>query len=330
MNVEPGLEYSLAGPRPETPLWSENFALTFNDPARRASMLYSIGTWYHDTSVWREMFAVTLPDGRIVVGRNFGRNTQGSVVSAALSRYEIIEAGKKVALSYDGPVWGHSFQDLMQHEAYAGKTKRLVLDLTFEAVAPIWNMHGGHSKDRTGIAGSMHIEQLGRCRGTLRLDDSELKIQDAVSCRDHSRGPRDLANYRNHCWINGVFDDGTGFHLYFFKLHHIEGAALSIATVIRDNVHHPATIKHVEFADGLDEFGKLHTITLRSTLGDMKIEVKEVLSTIPTRMSAPFNPATGIVKDPHGLMFDEAIRVEWNGTSGFGWCERGFSKQLIA
>ena len=72
--------------RPATPLWSENFALVYADPESRTSALYSIGTWYHDPSVWRENLAVTVPDGQVAVTRNFGRNTQGSVVSAALSR----------------------------------------------------------------------------------------------------------------------------------------------------------------------------------------------------------------------------------------------------
>ena len=301
----------------------------FADVKNNVAMLYSIGTWYRETSVWREMFAVALPDGQFVVGRNFGRNTKGAVVSASLSNYEIVEAEARVRLSYDGPVWSHSFQELMQCEAYGGKTNRLTLSLDFEATMPMWDMHGGHDKDRTGVAGSMHIEQLGRCHGLVQFGDSELEIRDAASCRDHSRGTRDLTNYRNHCWINGTFNSGRGFHLYIFKMHGIEGAALSRATVIEDGVHHPATIEKVEFIDSLDDISRLHVVVLRSALGELTVEVKEVLASIPVRMSSPFNPAVGLVKDPHGIMFDQPIRVEANGESGVGWCERGFSRQPI-
>ena len=56
-------ECALENP-PTTALWSENFALVFTDPRSRTAALFSIGTWYHDTSVWRENLAVRLPDGR--------------------------------------------------------------------------------------------------------------------------------------------------------------------------------------------------------------------------------------------------------------------------
>ncbi len=81
LNDECALEHP-----PTTALWSENFALVFTDPRSRTAALFSIGTWYHDTSVWRENLAVRLPDGQIVVGTNFGRNTKGAVVSASLAK----------------------------------------------------------------------------------------------------------------------------------------------------------------------------------------------------------------------------------------------------
>lgn len=201
--------------RPTTPLWSENFALVFADAQSRTSALYSIGTWYHDPSVWRENLAVTLPDGRLAVTRNFGRNTKGAVVSAALSRFEIVQPDQTVRLSYDGPAWLHSLEEMLQTGLHNGKTSRITLDLTFDATAPMWDMHAAHRADPTGIAGAMHIEQLGRVNGTLQLDGSLVDIRDAASCRDHSRGARDITNFRNHCWINGQFPSGRGFQLYY-------------------------------------------------------------------------------------------------------------------
>jgi len=328
MSLNSSQEYPLEA-RPETPLWSENFALAITDPQNRVYALYCIGTWYHDTSVWRENLAVALPDGKIVVARHFGRNTAGPVVSASLSKYEITEVNKKVRLSYSGPVWTYSFQDLLRYGANAGKTKQLTLDVAFEATTPIWDMHAGHGKDPTGLAGAMHIEQLGRCDGTLRFDSHETLIRNAQSCRDHSRGSRDVTNYRNHCWINGTFSGGRSFHLYVFKMHYIEGTALSCATVVQDNVHYPATIEQIAYVDGPEDFGILHSFLLRSALGDMRIAVKEVLATIPESMTSPYNDIIGVVRDSHALLFEEPIRIECNGESGFGWCERGFSKQPL-
>jgi len=313
--------------RPHTALWSENFALVFTDPVSRVSTMYSVGTWYHDTSVWRENLAVALPNGRLLASRNFGRNTAGATVSASLSRYEIIEVEKKVRLSYSGPTWSYTFEDLLRYGANAGKTERLELDVFFEATAPMWDMHSGDAADPTGLAGTLHTEQLGRCNGTLHLDDFEISIRDAYSCRDHSRGTRDVTNYRNHCWINGSFSGTRAFQLYTFKMHHIKGTALTLATVVHDRVHFPATIERIEYVNHPEEFGLLHTFLLRSALGDMNIAITEVLATIPESMTSPYNDIIGIVRDPHALLFEEPVRMEWNGETGFGWCERGYMRE---
>jgi hypothetical protein len=328
MTIDHAQEYALEK-RPDTALWSENFALVFADPEQRISALYSIGTWYQDTSVWRENLVLTLPDGEILVGRNFGRNTRGAVVSASLSRYEIIEPDKKVKLSYDGPASSNTFQDLMRVGSNGGKTRRLRLALDFTATSPTWDMHAGHAQDKTGLAGAMHIEQLGQCEGLIRVDDREFAIKRAYACRDHSRGARDNRQYRNHCWLNGRFSGGRGFQLYNFRMHHIEGVALSLATVIEGGKHHAATIEHIDYVNGPEEFGRLQSVLLKSTLGDMKISVNEVLSSIPTTMTSPFNPAAGVQTGLYGQMFDEGIRIEWNGATGFGWSERGYSHQPL-
>jgi hypothetical protein len=315
--------------RPTTSFWSENFALVYADPETRTSSLFSIGTWFHDTTIWRENLAVTLPDGQVATARNFGRNTRADIVSASLCRYEILEADQAVKLSYDGPVWTHSLQELLQDGLPNGRTRRLSLELTFAASHPMWDMHAGHASDATGIAGSMHIEQLGRVNGRLQLNDREIVIRNAYSCRDHSRGGREVSKFRNHCWMNGVFSDGRGFQLYYFKMHGLVEPALSLATIMHGDERVPATIEHIELTDSPSDHGKLQTVVLSSKLGEMKIRVTDVLGTIPIHMTAPFNPAFGVGQGSHGLLFDEAVLLEWNGQRGIGWSERGFSKQKI-
>ncbi|MET0985336.1 MAG: hypothetical protein ABW034_08015 [Steroidobacteraceae bacterium] len=308
--------------RPTTPFWSENFALVFNDPVSRTSALYSIGTWYLDTSVWRENLTLTLPDGRVVVARNFGRNTRGNVVSAGLSRYEIVEPDHTVKWTFDGPVWPHTLQELMTTGFSNGKTSRLNLVLTFEATHPMWDMHAGHNTDSTGIAGAMHIEQIGRANGSITVDGKEIPVRDAYACRDHSRGGREISKFRNHCWINGAFPSGRAFQSYYFRMYGVEGAALSLATVVHEQKFYPATIEQVEVLGGPNDAGKSHVLRLKSELGEMKIDV-DVLATNALHMTAPFNPSAGRGRGSHAFMFDEAIRVKCNGEVGLGWCERG-------
>ena len=325
MDIKTENEYPLTN-KPGTPLWSENFALVFNDPVNKVSALFGVGTWYLDTSVWRENFAVTLPDGQVLVGRQFGRNTHDGVVSAAFLRYEIVEPEKKVRLAYDGPVWSYRIEELLRQGAIGGKAQRLQLTLDFDAIAPIWDMHAGHKSDKTGLAGAMHTEQLGRCNGVLKINDTEIQIRDAFGNRDHSRGARDIGNYRNHCWIQGSFPGGRCFQLYVIRMHHIEGIAMSNALVTQDGVQYPATVEQVEFVESSDDRRKPHTVVLKSALGEMTLRATSLYATIPVVTTSPFNLTMGIVKEPHALMFDEPMTVEWNGQTGYGWSERGFSK----
>jgi hypothetical protein len=315
--------------RPTNPFWSENFALVLNDPVSRTSALYSIGTWFHDTSVWRENLVLTLPDGRILVALNFGRNTGGSVVSASLSRYEIVTPDRSVRLAFDGPVWAHTLAELVDKGMHTGKTSRLNLSLTFEATHPMWDMHAGHGSDATGIAGAMHMEQIGRLSGTIAVDGDEIAVRDAYSCRDHSRGGREVSRFRNHCWINGRFPGGRAFQLYFFRMHGIEGPALSLANILDGQDRHAATIEQIEVMDAPGDAGRTHRVVLQSDLGEMQIAVSKVLATIPMHMTAPFNPTAGTGRNSFALMFDEAVQLEWNGETGYGWSERGSARTRL-
>ena len=321
-------EYPLAK-QLDSELWSENFALAMSDTTNEISMLYSIGTWYDDTSIWREKLSIQMPDGHILIGRNYGRNTGGSVVSGALSRYEIIEHEKQVRMQWNGPVWSHSFDELMTRGFNGGLARNLNLDVHFEATTPIWDMKKDGQKDKTGITGAMHTEQLGRCHGSLRYNGQNWAISKALSCRDHSRGKRDFAPYKTHCWINGEFENGRAFQLYAAEIYGLDGPALSSATVIEDGVHYPATITHVEFISGHDDYRKRQTIGLESAIGKMQIEVTRVRSCLPVSVVTPFEAQAGIIKDrDYGLIFDETVDLLWNGHTGLGWSERGWSKKL--
>ena len=59
---------------PVTPWWSENFAAMYSSPAERVAVFYSIGRWHSDTSIWRELLMVSLPNGNTIYSKGFARN----------------------------------------------------------------------------------------------------------------------------------------------------------------------------------------------------------------------------------------------------------------
>jgi hypothetical protein len=312
--------------KPQTELWSENFAFALSDVKAGISFLHSIGTWYGDTAVWREKLTVQMPDGRILIGRNYGRRTAGNAVSASLSRYEILEHERCVRLTWDGPIFSHSFDELLTRGFYGGLAKLIRLDVTFEANAPIWMMSKGDS-DATGVTGALHTEQLGYCAGTLAYEGQNYRIAGALGCRDHSRGKRDFASYKEHCWINGEFPGKRGFQLYAANIFGHDEPALSTAVVIEGGTLHPAAIKHVEFIGSASDHHKPQTIVLDSDLGEMVIRATHSRTCLPVSVLKPFEAQAGVMRgQEHGLIFDETIDLEWDGHKGLGWSERGFAK----
>ena len=316
-------EYPLARPV-RTPLWSENYALALADRQSGLTFLLSIGTWHGDTSIWREKLSIVLPSGKRLVARNYGRGTQGAVVSAALARYEIVTPQQRIHFTFNGPVWEYDFAHLMEKGMTGGLGRMLSTDIAFDAVSPLWDMHGDHARDETGIMGALHTEQIGRCSGSLVYDGEEILLTDAYACRDHSRGPRDMAPYKNHAWINGLLDNGVSFHLYAAHLIGREDLALSKAVVGRDGVFEPAEIRTVSFIASPADHGLTHRVLLKSESGELDVAITRAFGSIVTGVLPPFEAQAGMIPgERHITIFDEGVILDSGGVSGIGFCERG-------
>lgn len=309
---------------PDIPSWSENYAAMFASCEEQVSLFHSVGRWHGDASIWRELIMVSLPDDRILYHRGYGRASTETIVSGGLTRYEVIEPGRRVHLTFDGPMAQSTVTELMSHGARTESMSRVTVDLAFEGVAPIWNMKGD-SDAAMALAGGMHIEQIGQASGTICCNGKRHSFDRGYAVRDHSRGPREIERYAGHNWLNGVFPDGTAFHVYAIKLHDREGVGMSNAVVIQGEKIMVAFVRHTEFAGSTNDRGIPHSIVLECEIGEMAIDVIEVRNSVPMGMVSPFDTGPGIVKHIwSGFLLDEAVRIRWNGQEGVGWSERGF------
>lgn len=309
---------------PDVPWWSENYAVMFSAPEERVSLFYSAGRWHGDPSIWRELVIVALPDGRILHHRSYARATSETTVSGGLAQYEILEPGRRMRLSFDGPMAQSNVTDLMTHGTRVESMARCTIDLGFEGLAAVWDMKGD-SDAAKAVAGGMHTEQVGRASGSIRFEGKDYSFEQGYCARDHSRGPREIGHYAGHNWLNGVFPDGTGFHVYGIKLADRDELGMSNAAVIQGDKVMPATVLHTEFVQSLADRGKLHRIRLSCELGEMEIDIVEVLGTVPMSVVAPYDTGPGVVHHQwSGFLMDEAVRLRWNGQDGLGWSERGF------
>ena len=129
--------------------------------------------------------------------------------------WEIRRPGEEVVVRYSGPL--QRGDALMDAE----------VELVFEGTAPLIDFSEGISPNVTAAAlaaepwsrrffeqlgeiRTTHYEQVGRVRGTLRLDGEEHTI-DLHSVRDHSFGRRQWSSWRRHFWFSGVREDGVAY-----------------------------------------------------------------------------------------------------------------------
>jgi hypothetical protein len=308
---------------PNTPLWSENYALVAVEGTKRASIFYSIGRWYADPSVWRENILMAIPGGRIIFARNYGRNASPTGPGASFSKFEVVRPEHELRLTYAGPVWESTSEQLLEYGSPEVPAGYCTLDLAFEGSTPVWNMRGD-SAEASSMAGGLHIEQIGRANGTLQYRGEKLVFEDCYAIRDHSRGVRDPSAFKKHCWLNGDFPGKRSFFVYAMQFQGSDVIGMTNATIVEDGEIHPAKLLHIEFISGAGDMRKPHTLVLDSTLGRMEVKIVEALTSMPVSFVKPFDAVPGSVKRrPSVIMFDEAVRLEWNGVQGLGWSERG-------
>jgi hypothetical protein len=315
---------------PDTLWWSENYALMGSDVASCKGLFFGTGRWHGEPNIWRELILVALPDGRIIYAKGYGRNGTEKGPGGAFSRLEVLEPGRKVRLTYDGPVWQSRYEELFALGARDGAARPCKLDVLFESALPIWNMKGD-SPGAASIAGAIHVEQIGRINGMVEYAGEMHRFNDGYSVRDHSRGPRDISQYRAHCWTSGYFaNDDTAFHVYAMQLQNTRGLAMSNAAVVRAGKCYPATVIQVSLPNKLEDVqGKLG-VTIRSELGDMKIEVIELLTRIPTGMVRPYDTTAGVrAAQSCAAISDGPTRIHCEGHEGFGWSELGFAAEPL-
>jgi hypothetical protein len=310
---------------PSIPMWSENYAVMLADPVAAVSVYYSCGRWLDDPSVWREMIGIVLPGNTVIFAKNYGRTNESKGPGAGLSRLEVIEPHKKLALRFRGPVIA-STNDAMREHGFRDDAKSLCsLDIEFDGATPVWNMQGTSTEAAT-IAGSMHFEQIGTARGSVEFGGKVHRLIDGYAVRDHSRGVRDVREYRWHCWINGRFGSDLFFYLYAMQLQGSETIGMTNAAICHAGTILPARILHCDLLEKQDDFTKRHTVVLGSDLGEMEIRVAEIRSNFFTSMISPYDMAPGWTRHRNAArMRDQLVTLELKGTHGIGWWESGFA-----
>jgi len=158
---------------------------------------------------------------------------------------------------------------------------------------------------------SEHYEQVGSCRGFLRIGGRELQLQNATGHRDHSWGPRDLTGISAWTWLTMQFRPEIALNLAWFQAGKLD---LFGGYIVRRGSNRPLRMHelHTEFeADGITQ--KSIRLCAEDTSGfRMDVEGK-VLNPVPILVA---DDQTG-----RTIAFEAMTEYRWQGQKRIGISE---------
>lgn len=311
---------------PDIPMWSENYAFMITDSTQGIAGFCLMGRWIHDPTIWRELLMVKLPDGTILHHKSWGKATAADVVSASLARIEILPETDHFRLTFDGPIAATDETRLRTRGVTNQTLRPCRIDILMTSDVPVWDM-SGHASSAEEIAGKMHVEQVGSASGTIAIGGATYELRDAFMQRDHSRGVREVSQFRRHCWAQGRFPErGVTFNCYSMFVFGREGEPMMNASVSRGDRRYPAEIVEIGYLSTRDDVREPYAITLTSELGEMRFTLVDFVASFPTAFLAPWDMSAGTYPDEHCVTgLEEAVVWDWDGARGEGWSERSYN-----
>lgn len=314
---------------PDTPLWSENYAAMFVEPAEGVVIFTSMGRWYGDPTLWREVIGIGLPGDRVIFARNYGRGIGPTGPAPALGSWETITPEKTLRLHFDGPMQEGTLDSLTTDGPRLSTMNRCVVNLEFEALHPLWNMRGTSHEAQT-VAGGMHVEQIGAVNGTVEYDRT-YEFKNGYSIRDHSRGTRDPKDFYRYCWISGHFPESNrGVYVYLMQSRGTGDDGMANAAVSDGESLHSAEVMVRPYLTTIEDGQELPTFVVKSDLGEMQVKGTRRIGRVLNSFWRPFDVSIGFVNHlSTASIFADGLEFDWDGEHGIGWSERGLAPEPL-
>jgi len=188
--------------------WSENYCFIGYDFATRVGLYLHMGRWLQDPTVWREEVYVYLADGTTLNYRSLGRSESRQGPRGALVVYECRQPGQLWQVSFRGPVNHLTRAQIMEGDGLRERPMELMeMEATFTAAGPIIK----YDVTDNVTFGRWHYEQEMSIDASFKYGGRTYRMQDGQGWRDHTRGPRHLADVRGHINFQGRLPDGRFF-----------------------------------------------------------------------------------------------------------------------
>ena len=183
-------------------------------------------------------------------------------------------------------------------------SERIGIESHFEAAHPAY-AYGFHPDGCPDYAATNRLEQAGRLRGVMRVDDRKIPF-DTMCARDHSWGTRDWETPQHWKWLHA--QAGPELCVHFWQIH-ARGRIDLRGYVYRDG--RMAEVDSVEVDFGVDQrYLQTHIeAILHDTAGRS------------TRVTGEFFANVPFIPGPHTTLNEGAMSCQIEGRTGAGWCE---------
>lgn len=184
--------------------FNESMYFNFFDQKRRMGGFTRIGNRANEG--YAEMtLCLFMPNGDVLFNFKRPEIKDNNAFNAGGMQFEVIEPLMRLRTTYQGSAvyLTDATQLTDPREAFKNNPhKRVKLDLTHDAIAPLYGSTGRNRKvvDHEEEFAKAHYEQHMRIAGTIALDDEVIDIN-AFGLRDHSWGPRYWQALKYYRWL---------------------------------------------------------------------------------------------------------------------------------
>jgi hypothetical protein len=313
----------------DVPMWSETRWAGCYNPEQSVGLFLHAGRLRGNVDWWWAQTAIYLPGGRVAVDRSWVRNPDDIGVKTANLDLRAEQQGWSAC--FDGIV------ELTTTEAL-GKAPRgssapsvqAKFEVTADGSRPLWNMYEGLSGKQDFA--DMHVEQMGRCKGTLQIGNENYRL-DGHTYYDHSSGVRDWTHFHSHHFGLIAMPDYT-IHMIGIYTSPTEARDAIGVWFTKDGkklkLEHSMMPRMADVAATPQQFDWV----LKAEGGESLKYRVEVLHNFPMTITFDNDNINGIAWDAVGdpLFFTECqVRVTApDGTVGYGHVERSNRRSCLS
>jgi hypothetical protein len=322
--LAPETEYPLTEPEP-LPFFSEAFSFEAYDGDSAMGFWAYLNVPPFDFSLAREVLAVFLPDGRVLLAKAFGRGRTPTIQGGANLFFECVDPFTHWKLRYRAPALLTTAAQSLLGPVPDGVYVPIDLTIDVFGAAPIWlagSRDAAAAAEARKLAGAhLHYNQIITTRCRLEFEGTTHQFGGS-GVRDHTRGPRVVKGTNGHQFVFCTFPSGRAFGAFCNQP--TDGASMGQGYVVVDGqIHHARDVELTPFT-GFRPAGEPVSARFHTDLGQASIE-GEMLDATGFTMVPPNEVILGADRQtPDGyFLIDGHARVTWDGETAIAIYRRG-------